>query len=252
MRRKSLPPTLSATLLCAFAFGSFASNARAQGIVPAPNADANQIVAKFIASETAFQRAFARYAFRRDAVIQSLGFGGQVTGEFHRVSRVSFDAAGKMQEKVIQMSVPTLAPSQTDIDDLNTLQLFVLEAAKLQQYDFKLVGTEKIDEITTYVFDVTPKVMPNPKKSKERYFEGRVWVDDEDFQLVRANGRGVPQGREVFPIFDYYREHDGRYWVPSLVRVNDEMVLPSGAVFREKMRVKYTDYEKPADEKAKD
>jgi hypothetical protein len=250
MRRKSLPQLSSATL-CALALASLTLAARAQGIMPAPNADANQIVAKFIASETAFQRAFAHYSFQRDAVIQSVGFGGQVTGEFHRVSRVSFDAAGKMQEKVIQMRIPTLAPTQTDIDDLNSIQLFVLEAAKLQQYDFKLAGKEKIDEITTYVFDVAPKMMPNPKKSPERYFEGRIWIDDEDFQIVHANGRGVPNGKEVFPIFDYYREHDGRYWVPSLVRVSDELVQPSGAVLRLRMRVRYTDYEKPAGEKAK-
>jgi hypothetical protein len=250
MRRKSLLQHLSATL-CALAFVALASDARAQGVVPAPSADANQIVAKFVAAETAFQRAFARYAFRRDAVIQSVGMGGQVTGEFHRLSRISFDSEGKQQEKVLQMPVPTLAPSQTDIDDLNSIQLFVLEAAKLQQYDFKLVGSEKIDEINTYVFDVQPKVMPNPKKSKDRFFAGRVWIDDEDFLIVKANGKGVPQGKEVFPIFDYYREHDGHYWVPSLVRVSDEMVLPNGDVFRVRMRVRYTNYEAPADEKAK-
>ncbi len=257
MRRKSLLHALSATL-CALALFPLPSAARArqqpqekQNIVPAPNVDANQIVAKLVASETAFQRAFARYSFQRDAVIQSIGFGGQVTGEFHRVSRISFDAEGKQQERVIQMAVPTLAPSATDMDDLNTLQLFVLEAAKLQQYDFKFLGREKIDEINTYVFDVGPKVMPNPKKSKDRYFQGRVWIDDEDFQIVKANGRGVPNGKEVFPTFDYYREHDGRYWIPSLVRVSDELVLPSGEVFRVRMRVKYTDYERPKDEKAK-
>ncbi|MDT7540628.1 MAG: hypothetical protein QOE33_532 [Acidobacteriota bacterium] len=251
MRRKSLLPFLSTTL-CAVAFMSLASNVRAQGVVPAPSADANQIVAKFIANETAFQRAFARYAFRRDAVIQSIGMGGQVTGEFHRLSRIFFDAEGKQQEKVLHMPIPTLAPSQTDMDDLNSIQLFVLEGPKLAQYDFKLVGREKIDEINAYVFDVGPKVMPNPKKSKDRFFEGRVWIDDQDFQIVKANGKGVPQGKEVFPIFDYYREHDGRYWVPSLVTANDELVLQSGDVVRVRMRVRYTNYESPnAVEKAK-
>ena len=250
MRRKSLLNFFPATL-CAVALASLASSARAQGITPAPSADANQIVSKFIANETAFQRAFARYAFRRDAILQSVGMGGQVTGEYHRLSRISFDAEGRQQEKVLKMPIPTLAPSQIDIDDLNTIQLFVLEAPKLSQYDFKLVGKEKIDEINTYVFDVAPKVMPNPKKSKDRYFQGRVWIDDEDFLIVKANGRGVPDGKEVFPIFDYYREHDGHYWVPSLVSANDELVMPSGEVVRVRIRVRYTDYEAPPAEKAK-
>ena len=242
MRRISIPSLLAAAL-CAFAA---ASVARGQGASPAPSSpDPAQIVSRFVANETAFQRAFTRYAFRRDAVIQSVGLGGQVTGEFHRVSRISFDAGGVQQEKVLQMPIPTLAPSQTDMDDLNSIQLYVLEASKLSQYDFRYAGTEKVDELNTYVFDVAPKVMPNPKKSKDRFFQGRVWIDDQDFQLVKARGKAVPAGKEAFPVFDYYREHDGRYWVPSYVFADDQLVLGNGDVIRVRMRVKYTDYEKP-------
>jgi hypothetical protein len=241
MRRKSLPHFFPAAL-CALAL---AAPTRAQDIKPAPAADVNQIVTKFVAKETEFQRAFLGYAFRRDAVIQSLGMGGQVAGEFHRVSIISFDEQGKQKEHVLTMPIPSLAPSPTDLDDLNTIQLFVLEAPKLARYDFKLVGTEKIDEINTYVFDIAPKVMPDPKKSKDRFFQGRVWIDDEDFLIVKARGKGVPEGRETFPTFDYYREHDGRYWVPSLVTARDDLVMPSGAVVRMRIRVKYTDYQAP-------
>lgn len=242
MRRTRTLSLLSATL-CAVALAS--PFARAQGVVPAPSANAAQIVNKFIASEAAFQQAFMRYAFRRDAVLQRIGFGGQVTGEYHRKSRISFDEHGAQQEKVFDMPIPTLAPSPTDIDDLNTIQLFVLEAAKLSQYDFKLAGTEKVDELSTYVFDVEPKVMPNPKKSKDRFFQGRIWVDDQDFQLVKARGKGVPAGKESFPVFDYYREHDGHYWVPSYVFADDHLVMGNGNVVHVKMRVRYTDYEAP-------
>ncbi|MFL6230207.1 MAG: hypothetical protein ACJ741_15655 [Pyrinomonadaceae bacterium] len=242
MRRKSLLNFFPAAL-CALA--ALAVSAGGQGLEPAPTADAGQIVAKFISKETEFQRAFSRYAFRRDAVVQSIGMGGQVAGEFHRVSVISFDEQGRQKERVLQMPIPSLAPSPTDLEDLNTIQLFVLEAAKLAQYDFKLVGTEKIDEISTYVFDVAPKVMPDPKKSKDRYFQGRVWIDDEDFLLVKARGHGVPEGNERFPTFDYYREHDGRYWVPSLVTASDRLVMPSGRVVRLRIRVTYSDYEAP-------
>ncbi|MCA1816811.1 MAG: hypothetical protein LC746_10465 [Acidobacteria bacterium] len=239
MRRTRILNFLAAAL-CAVALHSVA---RAQGAASSP--DSAQVLSKFIANETAFQRAFTSYAFRRDAVIQSVGMGGQVTGEYHRVSRISFDPQGAQQEKVLQMPIPTLAPSQTDIDDLNTIQLYVLEAAKLGQYDFKYVGTEKVDELNTYVFDVAPRVAPNPKKTKDRFFEGRVWIDDQDFQLVKARGKAVPAGKEAFPVFDYYREHDGRYWVPSYVFADDQLVLGNGDVLRVRMRVKYTDYEAP-------
>jgi hypothetical protein len=198
---------------------------------------------RFVSKETEFQREFTRYAYRRDVVFQSVGAGRQVTGEYHRLSHITFDAAGAQHERVLDMPVPTLAPSHADIDDLNTLQLYVLEAAKLPRYDFKYVGRERIDEIDAYIFDVSPKQMPDPKKSKERYFLGRVWIDDKDFQLVKARGRGVPSGKEVFPTFDYYREHDGRYWVPSQVMADDDTVTEGGRVLRLRVRVRYTDHQ---------
>jgi hypothetical protein len=248
MRRNSLLRFVAATA-CAVAFSSAAAavaGAQTQEppIKPAPAGTATaRIVAQFVANETAFQRAFAGYSFEREAVLQSIGMGRQVTGEYFRRSRISFDPQGLMQERVIKMPVPGLAPSQTDIDDLNTIQLFVLEAAKLPRYDFKLAGTQEIDETQFYVFDVTPKVMPNPKKSKERFFEGRVWIDAQDLLLVKARGKGVPAGKEAYPTFDYYREHDGHNWLPSTVFADDELVLQNGEVVRVRLRVKYRDYD---------
>jgi hypothetical protein len=247
MRRNSLLRFFAA-ILCAAAFSSVAVVARAQTqeppVRPAPaGTDEAGIVAKFVANETAFQRAFAGYSFEREAVLQSIGMGRQVTGEYFRRSRISFNTEGLMQERVIKMPVPGLAPSQTDIDDLNSIQLFVLESAKLPRYDFKLAGTQVIDETQFYVFDVQPKVMPNPKKSKERYFQGRIWIDPQDLQLVKARGKGVPAGKEAFPTFDYYREHDGHNWLPSTVFADDELVMPTGEVVRVRIRVKYRDYD---------
>src|SRR5437762_2495178 len=46
----------------------------------------DNIVRKFSAKETEFRRALNSYAFKRDALVQILGMGGQITGEYHRVS----------------------------------------------------------------------------------------------------------------------------------------------------------------------
>ena len=253
MRRKRTL-SLAAAALCAVAAFASTPAARAQSESGAlartlAGADEARVVAQFIAKETEFQRAFSRYSFQREAVIQGIGKGGQVTGEYFRLSRISFDSEGHLMERVIKMPTPSLSPSQTDLEDLNSTQLFVLEAAKLAQYDFKYAGTEKIDEVNLYVFDVTPKVMPNPKKSKERFFEGRVWIDTQDLLLVKARGKGVPAGKEVFPTFDYYREHDGRNWLPSTVVANEELVLKSGEVTRIRIRVKYRDYDTTGEKK---
>ena len=86
--------------------------------------------------------------------------------------------------------------TKEDIDDLGGISPFALEPSKISQYDFKYVGKEQIDELDLHVFDVSPKVMPNAKKTKERFFMGRVWVDEQDLQIVKTRGKGVPETKE--------------------------------------------------------
>ena len=43
-----------------------------------------------------------------------------------------------------------------------------------------------------YVFDIAPKKI----EGKKRYFQGRVWVDDHDFQIVKTYGKTVPDIRK--------------------------------------------------------
>ena len=79
------------------------------------------------------------------------------------------------------------------MEDLGGVNPFALEAAKIGQYNIKYVGKERIDELDLYVFDVAPKVTPDPKKTKERFFIGRIWVDDNDLQIVKSKGKAIPE-----------------------------------------------------------
>ena len=60
-----------------------------------PAAESDRIVSAFTAKETEFRNALAQYAFKRDAVVQSFGAGGQISGEYHRTSQLIFDESGK-------------------------------------------------------------------------------------------------------------------------------------------------------------
>ncbi len=210
--------------------------------------DVEKIIRAFTAKETEFRQALTQYGFKRDAVIQTIGMGGQISGEYHRVSRFVMDDSGKRFEKILLFPMPTLAEVQVtaaDLEDLGGVQPFALEASKAHLYDFKYVGKERIDELDLYVFDVSPKVMPDAKKTKDRFFQGRIWVDDQDLQIVKARGKGVPEGKERFPTFETYREQiGGRYWFPTFTFADDELVFDSGQAVRLRMRVKYTDFEK--------
>lgn len=216
---------------------------------PAQGADADRILAAFQAKEAEFRRVLNRYGLKRDAVIQSIGMGTQVLGEYHRLSYLTFDSQGKEREKIIKFPIPTLKLEPADLEDLNTIEMFAVEAGKIDRYKFSYVGREHVDELDTYVFDVQPKVMPDPKKSQERLFQGRIWIDDRDMQLVKAKGKGVPEGKQRFPTFETYREQvDAHYWFPSVTYADDRLVLENGNVIHLRMRVRFTDYMTPPNE----
>jgi len=98
-----------------------------------------------------------------------------------------------------------------------------------------------------YVYDVAPKQI----EGKKRYFQGRIWVDDKDFQIVKTYGKTVPditkkKGNEnLFPKFTTYREQvsDGPYWFPVYTKAEDTLHFSNQDV---KVReiVKYTNYKK--------
>ena len=212
-----------------------------------PQTEVDRIIKTFTAKEGQFRRALNEYSFKRDAILQSLGMGGQITGEYHRVSYFTFDDQGNRYEKISYFPMPSFGGSitQEDLDDLGGIQPFALEPSKIPQYDFKYVGKEKIDELSLYVFDVSPKVMPDPKKTKERFFVGRVWVDDQDLQIVKTKGKGVPETKQnKFPIVETYREQiDGRYWFPTYSYADEELVFDSGDTLHIRMKVRYSDFE---------
>jgi TonB family protein len=208
-------------------------------------AQIDNIIARFTVKETQFRRALNSYAFKRDALVQTIGMGGQVSGEYRRVSDFTFDDQGNRYEKINFFPMPTFGGmTPEDLEDLGGVNPFALEAAKIGQYNLKYVGKERIDELDLYVFDVAPKVTPDPKKTKERFFIGRIWVDDNDLQIVKSKGKAIPETKiNKFPIVETYREQiDGQFWFPTYAYADDDLIFDNGTSYRIRMQVKYTDY----------
>lgn len=57
-----------------------------------------------------------------------------------------------------------------------------------QHYHFDYVRREFLGEVRCLVFDVVP--LPHAGKGR---FKGRIWVEDQDYNIVRFNGIYVPQ-----------------------------------------------------------
>lgn len=233
-------------IVCLAAF----SGALAQDSITKTNlsqAEIDRIVKAFTTKEGEFRQALSQYVFNRSAAVSTIGLGGNITGTFRRDSFMSITPAGERFEKILFAPVSTLTEisvTPEDLEDLGGVNPFALDPSVTNLYSFTYVGKEKIDDLDLYVFDVAPKVMPDPKKTKQRFFLGRVWVDDRDLQIVKSRGKGVPETKKNrFPVVETTRINiDGKYWFPADSRSDDELVFENGQVVKMKVRVKYTNY----------
>jgi hypothetical protein len=208
-------------------------------------AQIDDIIQKFAAKEAEFAKARDNYTYRQTARIQELDEGGNTTGKWEIVSDIIFNSDGKRTEHVVRSPVPSLHNillTPEDLEDLKSVQPFVLTTNELPNYWIRYLGKQQVDEIGTYVFAVKPKKLETGK----RYFTGEVWVDDRDLQIVKSYGRGVgvikKSSDNQFPKFETYREQiDGKYWFPTYTIANDTLHFKDNDQ-RIKQTVKYEDY----------
>jgi hypothetical protein len=83
-----------------------------------------------------------------------------------------------------------------------------------EHYDFHYARREFLGDVRCLVFDVTPK-----KNSGRGRFLGRIWVEDQAFNIVRLNGTYAPQPRNsYFFHMDSWRLNlIPGYWVPAFI-----------------------------------
>jgi hypothetical protein len=210
----------------------------------------DQIIQKFAAKEKEFKEARDNYTFRQDVKIQTLD-GDTVTGEYREVFDVTYDNQGHHLENVVfapQNTLQDILMTPEDLQDIRHTMPFVLTIDEIGDYNILYVGQQQEDELHTYVFDVAPKKI-DPKR---RYFQGRIWVDDQDLQIVKTSGKAVPEthkknNENLFPKFTTWREQvDGKYWFPAYTLADDTLHFRAGGYQDVHIRdiIKYTDYKR--------
>ncbi|HEX4380462.1 MAG TPA: hypothetical protein VH022_10535 [Candidatus Acidoferrum sp.] len=213
-----------------------------------PDIPVDQVIKKFGDRELEFKKERDNYTYTQTFVVQTIDFDGRADGEYRMTSDILFTPDGKRYEKVVSAPAPTLERiqlSQQDLDDVEHVQPFVLTSDELPKYDVTYVGRESLDELGTYVFDVKPKKI----EKNQRYFQGRIWVDDRDLNIVKTDGKAVPDiikhGNEnIFPRFETFRENiEGHYWFPTYTRSDDELHFSTGAVHM-RMTIRYANYKR--------
>jgi hypothetical protein len=221
--------------------------AQPQGMTP------QQIIDKFAAREEIFRQARNNYLYTQDITVQELD-GNTVSGEFRLVQEITYDDKGARIENVTfapQNTLRQLSLSREDYEDFRYKMAFIMTTSDLPQYNLLYVGQQHQDEIDTYVFDVAPKTFAKG----QRYFQGRIWVDNRDFQIVKSCGKTVPDiiankkknknaQENLSPKFVTYREQiDGQYWFPTYIKADDTLHFSNTDIHMREI-IKLTNYKR--------
>lgn len=212
-----------------------------------------EVIKRLGVAEAAAKQARQRYSYKQEVVMHTL-VGNDVTGEFHEVTSVSYDEKGRRQEVVTFAAQPSLRGiqlTQEDMEDIRVFMPLMLTSDDLPLYNLTYTGQQHVDDLDTYEFHVEPK----KEEKGKRYFQGRVWVDAQDFQIVKVCGKSGPEKIQVkkheqpdlhVTFVTYRQQMEGRYWFPAYTRADDTLRFKAGPVhIRE--TIKYSGYKKADD-----
>jgi len=216
---------------------------------PPKNMGVTELIQKFAAEETKVKRAREQYTYTQDVLVQTLN-DKAVDGQYHEVETISYDAKGKRSETVTYAEQSTLrgiSLSKDDMDDIRVFMPLVLGTEDLPEYNLTYAGEQHVDDLDTFVFHVVPK----KEEKNKRYFQGKIWVDGHDLEIVKACGKSVPETihvkkretQDLRPTFATYRQPVDAYWFPAFVKVDDTLYFKSGPVHVREI-VKFTNYKK--------
>ncbi len=225
---------------------------------PAPPKDGltpDQIIQRMGERESAFARAREAYTFRQSVKVQTISDDtGKPDGEYQQVTDILFNKDGAREEHVVfapQNTLERVMMSPADFADIEHRLPFVLTTEDLPQYTLTYVGRQKVDDLDTYVFSAAPRVL----EKNHRYFQGKVWLDQQDLEIVLVNGKSVPddkrKGHEDLspPYTTYYEQIDGKYWFPTYTKAEGVLHFEGGNGYMSgsvKLRtlVRFTDYKR--------
>ena len=214
-----------------------------------------QIIQKMGAVESEFEAARQQYTYRQTVKMDTISEDtNKPDGEYHQITDISFSDDGHRVEHVIfapQNTITRVIMTENDFKDIEKRLPFVLTAPEVPDYNITYLGKQKVDELDTYVFAVEPKELVKG----HRYLQGKVWVDQQDNEIVLVNGINVPQdtrkGHEDLspPFTTYYQQIDDKYWFPTYTKAegNLHFQAQSGALSQDvhvRSIVRYTDYKR--------
>jgi hypothetical protein len=236
-----LPATLLATLPAVFLAAFLAPQARAQ--------DPPLNLAKLVAHrETETEAERNEYTYRQGVTLDELDDHGGARGQYRETRDVIFSPQHDRTELVVgnpSNGLKNLILTAEDFADIRNIQPLVLTEDRLWNYETKFRGDETLDEVDCWVLQVRPRQI----LQGQRFFDGMIWVDKKEYNIVRMEGRAVPQIRttkteNLFPRFTTIRKPlDGKHWFAVYTYADDTLQFRNGPQ-RIRLRIAYSSYKR--------
>jgi len=197
----------------------------------APPIPADQIIQRFTQNEDLNKKTYNEDTLDQTVKVEELVTNG---GLYELDGQQYSKSDGQRYESVLKQPTSNLHYTEFSLEDvkfLADLQLFFLTTEELPQYKLSYEGKEKLDQITTYLFRVQPKQLLS-----KPLFDGVVWIDDQDFSIVKSYGQFLTSNGSFAPsfpfqMFEVYRENlQGHLWLPTYIRSDSDVKAQQGTV----------------------
>jgi len=188
------------------------------------------------------------YTYRQTVTLDELDDHGGARGQYREVRDVIFSPKHERSEEFVgkpQNTLKYLLLTDEDFRDLRDIQPLVLTEDRLFNYETRFRGEETMDDVDCWVLQVRPRQI----LEGQRFFDGLVWVDKKEYNIVRMEGQAVPQIRStksenLFPRFTTVRKPlDGKHWFPVYTYADDTLYFRGGPQ-RERLRIAYANYKR--------
>ena len=202
-----------------------------------------QVVDKIVAQERAEMNTIRRYSPLVETYIQTVrpdkALGAVPDSDKYFLGRAELDKGVQLEPLINGSGKHKFLTSIGNIFSAEFLPRGFLQMIYLdedgfdrQHYKFSYSGREFLGEVRCLIFDVDP--LSNTGKGR---FTGRIWVEDQDYHIVRFNGSyGGSSKTSYYFNFDSWREHSGKNeWLPAFIyseEGNVEYGLAKNSAFR--------------------
>jgi hypothetical protein len=213
----------------------------------APAVPPEEIIRRFAAKEDEMIHAIRGYTFQKSVRVEEIGPGNKTAGQLEVTTQQRISPDGKLFEKPVSREASTLKYldlQRGDSDLVAQAPMFPLSTAMLPKYEITFGGKQPLDDLSVYYFTIKPRAL----ERAHAYFSGVVWVDEQDFVIVKMMGKWVTETGDVtssnlpFSVFETYRQQVGNnLWFPAYAR-SDETYQSGDESVPIRIIIKWTNY----------